>query len=252
METHEPWQLAALLVAGVAAGFINVVAGGGSLLTMPLLIFLGLPESTANGTARVAILIQNASAVVAYRRAGRLDWGLFRPMLAPVLLGACVGAMVASRLPDTGFRIVLGWVMLACAAIVALDPSKLYARGQRPEPRLSAGRLWPTLFVIGLYGGMIQAGVGYLILGGLTLVLGLRLLEANILKVVLVFVYTPLAIAAFLFEGRLDFGLGLVLAAGQAVGGYLGAHAALARGEGFIRLILLLVVIASGLKLLLD
>jgi uncharacterized membrane protein YfcA len=165
-------------------------------------------------------------------------------------LGALLGSAVASRLPDSGFRHLLGWVMLGCALLVAFNPRGLYARGERAEPRMSAQRVWPTLLVIGLYGGMIQAGVGYLILGGLTLVIGLPLLQANILKVALVFAYTPIALGAFLLEGRLDPALGLILAAGQALGGYLGARAALARGEGLIRIFLLAVVVASALKLL--
>ena len=94
--------------------------------------------------------------------------------------------------------------------------------------------------------------MGYLILGGLTLVLGLPLMKANVLKVVLVLTYTPIALVAFLLEGRLDLGFGVLLALGQALGGYLGARAALSRGEGLVRVILIIVVLASALKLLFE
>ncbi|MGD8861544.1 MAG: sulfite exporter TauE/SafE family protein [Myxococcales bacterium] len=246
------WQLFALLSVGVAAGFVNVVAGGGSLLTMPLMIFLGLPETTANGTARVAIFVQNASAVVAYRRAGGLDLSQVKPLLLPAILGAVGGAAIASRLSDEGFRDALGVVMLGCAVLVAASPGGLFAAGERRAPRMGAMRVWPIMFAIGVYGGAIQAGVGYLILAGLTLGLGLPLVEANILKILVVFAYTPIALVVFFRHGQVDLVAGLALAAGQALGGYLGARAALRRGERLIRILLLVAVIASALKLLID
>jgi uncharacterized protein len=246
-------QVAALLCVGVAAGFVNVVAGGGSLLSVPLLIFLGLPETTANGTSRLAILTQSISAVVAYERAGRIDRVLLRRLSPPALLGAAAGAYGAAQLGDDSFRTILGWVMLGCAAFVVANPRIGGARaGAPPEPRLTPLWLWPTLFAIGLYGGAVQAGVGYLVLAGLVLLLRIDLLQANILKTVLVGLYTPLTLVIFVWHEQVDLRFGLLLAAGQAVGGWLGASATLQRGERFIRITLALVVIASGLKLLLD
>jgi uncharacterized membrane protein YfcA len=246
------WQLGALVSVGVAAGFVNVVAGGGSLLTMPLMIFLGLPETTANGTARVAIFVQNASAVLTYRRAGRLDLARAGPLLLPAILGAAVGAAVASRLSNEGFRDVLGVVMLGCAVLVAVSPGGLFAAREGHAPRMDALRVWPIMFAVGVYGGAVQAGVGYLILAGLTLGLGLPLIEANILKILVVFAYTPVALVVFFRHGQVDLVAGLALAAGQALGGYLGAKAALRRGERLIRILLLVAVVASALKLLID
>lgn len=251
---HNPaLQVAALLCVGVVAGFINVVAGGGSLLSVPLLIFLGLPETTANGTSRLAILTQSISAIAAYQRAGRIDRGLLLRCSAPALLGAGVGAYAATQLADDSFRAVLGWVMLGCAGFVVANPKLGATQAGAPlQPRLQPVWIWPTLFAIGLYGGAIQAGVGYLVLAAFVLLLRVDLVQANILKVVLIGLYTPLTLAIFLWQGQVDLWLGLVLAAGQAVGGWVGAAATLQRGERFVRVTLALVVIASGLKLLLD
>jgi uncharacterized membrane protein YfcA len=251
---HNPGlQVAALLCVGVAAGFINVVAGGGSLLSVPLLIFLGLPETIANGTSRLAILTQSVSAVVAYERAGRIDRTLLVRFSLPALLGAGVGAYGATQLADDSFRAILGWVMLGCAVFVVSNPGLGAAQAGAPAAaRLGRAWVWPTLFAIGLYGGAIQAGVGYLVLAALALLLRVDLVQANILKVVLIGLYTPLTLAIFVWQGQVDLWLGLVLAAGQAVGGWLGAAATLQRGERFIRITLAVVVIASGLKLLLD
>lgn len=252
METAlEPWAFAALLGAGVAAGFINVLAGGGSLITMPLLIFLGLPANTSNGTARVAIFVQNLSAMARYRRAGRLDLSMLARLAPAALIGALCGAALAHYIGDAGFKRVLGWVMLGCAVLVVLNPKAAIVRAAEGTRRdLRAARVWPVLFVIGFYGGLVQAGVGYLILAGLTMALGLELVEANILKVVIVFVYTPIALAVFFWQGQVQLWPGLVLACGQAAGAWVAASLALEKGAGLIRLMLAVVVLLSAIKLL--
>lgn len=249
--TTEPWTLLALIATGFAAGFVNVIAGGGSLLTVPLLIFLGLPENTANGTSRLAIFVQNAVALARYRREGRLDVALAARFALPAIVGAAVGALAATRISDAAFRAVLAWVMLGCALLVALEPQLSRVRRVRAAgPSLGAARVWPTLFAIGLYGGLVQAGVGYLILAALTFILGVDLVEANIQKVAIVFVYTPLAFAVFWSDGLVAWWPAVVLSVGQALGGWIGAQEALRRGERFIRALLVAVVVLSAVKLL--
>lgn len=251
METSLPaWALLSLCVAGVLAGFINVVAGGGSLLTMPLMIFLGLPEGAANGTARVAILVQNFTAVARYRRAGRLDTQLALKLSIPAVVGAMGGAWVATAIGDEGFRAVLSWVMLGCALLVVFNPAMGSDAQTGMRPRLDPARLWPLLLIIGFYGGLVQAGVGYLILFGFTYLLRLELVEANIMKVVVVAAYTPLCLALFVSQGMVEWVPGLCLAVGQAAGAWLGAAAALKRGAQLIRVILAVVVSASAAKLM--
>jgi uncharacterized membrane protein YfcA len=250
---HDPaLQVVALLCVGLAAGFVNVVAGGGSLLSVPLLIFLGLPETTANGTSRLAILTQSVSAVTAFWRAGRIDRGTLARFTPPTLIGAAAGAYAATQLADQSLRAILGWVMLGCAAFVVTNPKLDRGASAAAGPRLSSAWVWPTLLVIGVYGGAVQAGVGYLVLAALVLLLRVDLVQANVLKTVLVAVYTPLALAIFVWQRQVDLWFGLVLSLGQAAGGWLGAAATLRRGERFIRVMLAIVVIASGLKLLLD
>jgi len=249
VDASSPLAWLLLLVVGVAAGYANVVAGGGSLLTVPALIFLGVPDTAANGTSRIAILVQNVFAVATYERAGKLDKKLLLTLSPPVILGAGVGAAYAAHMSDAGFRTVLGWVMLGCAALVAMPGGVLASKKELPR-RLSARFVWPVMLVIGLYGGMIQAGIGYLILALLTFGLRLSLLDANVMKVAVVLVYTPVALGLFLLEGKLLLVPGLALSAGQAIGGVLGARAAIERGEPFVRLVLIVVVLASAVKLL--
>lgn len=241
------WIVAPLLVlAGTAAGFLNVVAGGGSLLTVPLMIFLGVPEATANGTSRVGILVQSASALAAFRGSGKLEPALVRKLAAPTILGALLGAYLGTQLSDSGFRSLLGWVMLGCGLLVVIDPPAVRGHARR----LGALHVWPTMFVVGVYGGMIQAGVGYLILAALTFVLGLELELANVLKTLLIALYMPLAAAIFLWQGHVDLWLAVALSVGQALGGWLGAVAALRSGAKLIKAMLAIVVVASGVALL--
>lgn len=247
------WALGALLAVGAVAGFVNVVAGGGSLLTMPLLIFLGLPEGAANGTARVAILVQNITAVWRYRRAGRLDLRRAGRLCVPALVGALFGSGLAVVIGDTGFRHVLGWVMLGCAVLVVRNPA--FSNDREGDDAADAGaepgtlRVWAVMLVIGFYGGLVQAGVGYLILFGLTRVLRMDLLTANIMKVVVVLCYTPIALSVFISQGLVVWLPALCLAVGQALGAGLGAAAALRRGASLIRAVLAIVVVLSAARL---
>ncbi len=250
LDAVSPGALAAILAVGVAAGFLNVVAGGGSLLAMPVLIFAGLPETVANGTIRLAILAQNAVAVLRYHRAGRIDIALVRALVPPILVGAAIGAAAGTLIPDSGFRVILGSVMLASAVAVIVGPTRLTGHRETGPPITRPWVVWPVFLIVGFYGGLIQVAVGYLLLAVLTLVVGLGLVEANVIKVVLVLAYTPLAIGIFLGGDKINLWLGLVLAVGHSVGAWIGAGCTLERGVNFIRVVLALTVVLVGVKLL--
>ena len=249
-------QALVLLLAGALAGYVNVVAGGGSLLTVPLLIFLGLPETVANGTSRVAILTQSISAMIAFARAGRLDHPLVRRLSAPAAGGALLGAYVATQLSDASFRAIFGWVMLVCAGLVVVNPQLGRAQGggaeAAPKPPRSALLVLPAVFAVGVYAGAVQASVGYLWLAALLLLLRLDLVEANVMKTVLTAVCSLPALAIFFWQDKVHLGFGLLLSIGQAAGAWLGAAAMLRRGERFIRAVLAAVVVLSALKLLIG
>lgn len=249
----DPIVIAELFGVGVLAGYLNVIAGGGSLLAVPMLIFLGLPEGVANATSRPAILMQAVTAVLKYRRAGKLDGKLARVLLPPTLIGAVAGAVAATYVSDALFRSILAWVMIACASVVVAEPL-LFGRKARdsspPPSALAPGRVWPTMLMVGFYGGMVQAGMGYVMLAGMVLALGIRLADANVMKMILVVTYTPLALGVFLWKGMVHWPFGISLAVGQALGGWLGATAALERGEGFVRAMLAAAVLLTAIKLL--
>lgn len=247
----DPWALLALPLVGLAAGFLNVLAGGGGVLTVPMLVFVGLPDTVANGTYRIAVLTQNASATLRFERAGQVDWPLVRRFAPSVLVGAGLGAWLGTVIDDAGYRRVFSVVMLVVAVIMAMPIHRWLASvdGDDGARTRLLGRPWLIALIgllIGLYGGLIQAGVGYLCLGLLVALGRLSLPAANVLKIVLVAVYTPLALALFALGGKVELGVGLVLAGGQAVGAWLGARTAIERGTPAIRVALL---VAVGLTL---
>lgn len=241
-----------LIATGAAAGFINVVAGGGSLLTVPVLIFAGLPETTANGTFRVGILVQNVAAVYRYQRAGRVHWRRYGALGLAATLGAIVGALMALRLADPSFRNIFGWLMLAVAMLVALNPQRWLHDANPAAQTPLRHPVWVGvgMWVAGVYGGLVQAGVGYLLLGILTFVGRMPLVDANVAKVAVILCYTVVVLAVFGSTEHVAWGHALLLSAGQAAGAWLGAHAALVRGAPLVRVVLVGIAIAGALALL--
>ena len=122
-------ELALVLVVGVAGGFLNTVAGGGSALTMPVLIFLGMPSSVANGTVRVAIMLQNITAVAGFRSKGHFEPALALQLGLPALAGAVVGSRIAVDVPDAVFNAVLAGVMVLVLVSIFFKPKPADGQG---------------------------------------------------------------------------------------------------------------------------
>lgn len=228
-----------------------MVAGGGSFLTLPLLIFLGYAPGVANGTNRVGILAQNATAVLGFHRHGVLDWRLGALATLPACAGAAVGAWAALSIGDETFRRVLAVLMLIAAfsTLWRADspPAGLASSGCRHRPILFGS----GFFAVGVYGGFVQAGVGFLILA-VTSAAGLDLVRGNALKVLCVLLFTPLALAAFAVAGRVDWAAGLALGLGSLVGGRLGVQFTLRRGQRAVRAVVQVAIVLCALRLLLP
>jgi uncharacterized membrane protein YfcA len=236
-----------ILAGGFLAGIMNVMAGGGSLITLPLLIFAGLPANVANGTNRVAILLQNVSAVASFRRRGLRPGRRAWVLMVPTLVGAAVGARVAVELDETVLRRAIG-VILVVMLVPVLRPARRRGDGVIDPP--SSPWMWPVYAIIGAWGGFIQVGVGFLYLAFFTGLHRMDLVRANLLKVFFVLGYSVLALALFLLSGQVSLGYGLVLAVGNMAGGWVGARLAVEKGEGWIRVVLVVAVLASAAKLL--
>jgi uncharacterized membrane protein YfcA len=240
--------LAAVPIAGFIAGFVNTLAGSGSLLTLPLLILLGLPANVANGTNRVGVLMQNVVAVTTFRRRGALELTGSWKLVLPSLVGGIVGAMLAVDLDEVQLRYTIGVLMIVLVILMLLNPERWIAdHATRREPRLFVEV--PLFFLIGVYGGFIQVSVGLFLLAGLVLGAGYNVIGANAMKNLIVFVFTAAALVVFVLNDQVVWTLGLLLGAGQSLGAWIAARTAIKRGAGFVRYTVIVIVALSAIAL---
>lgn len=251
MET-DLWQVGLLVAVGVISGFLNVIAGGGSLLTVPVMVFLGIPGPVANGTNRIAILAQNAAAIATFARRGLSEFRLSLSLSACAIPGAVVGALLGVHLDGVWFNRALAVTMVGVMLIMHFDKgaAKHDANHQPTRRQMFQGHL--LMLGVGFWGGFIQVGVGFIIMPVLNRVMGLDLVRTNMHKVFIIGAYTIAALLVFASQIELLWIIGIALAVGHAIGGYFGAHFSIRGGEKLIRTILNLVLIAFVIKLLFD
>jgi len=220
---------------GVAAGILNVVAGGGSFLTLPTLIFLGLPHDVANGTNRLAILIQTSGATASFQRAGELPARLVAGLGLAAVLGAGLGSALALRVGEATFLRTLATVMVAFTLLQFLSHGKGPA-AEKPTPERAGPALFAGFLLVGFYGGFVQAGVGFLSLA-MTSRAGLGLVPGNAIKVACILLFSVVSLAVFTSAGVVDWRTGLTLGAGTFVGALLGVRITLRAGERALRFV---------------
>ncbi len=236
---------ALLLVAvGFVAGALNVIAGGGSFLTLPVLIFLGLPAGLANGTNRVGIVLQNVVAVERFDTYGVLDRRSILWAALPATCGAAFGTWAALSISDNAFERMLAVLMVVFALVSLWSPKK----GKTVPQTRGSFALGVGFFVVGMYAGFVQAGVGFLILA-VTSLAGLDLVRGNAVKVLSILCASILSLAIFAWQGQVDWLLGLALAIGMMIGGALGARMTVRGGHRFIRFVVTATVIVFAVKL---
>lgn len=244
----ELFNLLILFTVGCLAGLINVTAGGGSTLTLPVLIFLGLDGVTANGTNRIAIFIQSVSSVYSFKREKYFHLRESLILSAYTLPGAIIGAFFAVKISGALFEKLLGLIMiLIILSMIIPSKKKNYSGGETGRKSIW---VYLSMFGIGFYGGFIQVGVGYLLMAALHQLMKLNLVYVNMHKVFVVFVFTIPALLIFIFSGNVNWFLGFILAAGNALGGWWGAKFSVRKGEKFIKIILAVSVLIMALKLL--
>jgi uncharacterized protein len=224
----------ALFAVGAVSGLVNVVAGGGSFLTLPMLIFMGLPATVANATNRVGVVVQNVGAAWGFQRYRVLHWGWALRSSLPAALGAIAGTWAALAVSDQAFETLLALLMIGITlwSLLRRAPAVVDRRREREHP----GGIVLTLsfFLIGVYGGFVQAGVGFLILAATTFA-GLDLVRGNAIKVVNILVFTGLSLAIFASQGVVDWAAGATLAAGNLLGAAIGVRVAVLKGHAWLR-----------------
>ena len=219
--------------------------------TMPMLIFLGLPAAEANGTNRIGLLIQDLVGIVSFRSKGYFYPKIGLLLGIPAILGSIFGARVAITISGELFEKILGVVMIIVLIIILTRPEKRFIKEIDSENwsiiRLVVAVL--VFFGVGFYGGFIQAGVGFIIIVALTLITGMSLVKVNCLKVLIILIFTISSLLVFLINGKVNLLLGLTLAAGSAIGAYLGSIFAITKGDKWIRIFLIITIVAMSAHL---
>lgn len=260
MTFSEPASWAVLLLVGFVAGAINTLAGGGSFLTLPVLIFLGLPPTLANGTNRVAIVLQNVGSIWGFQRHRVLDWRWALAASVPATAGAALGAWLALVVGDETFKNLLAVFMVVISLWTLFDPfsrRREAALAEDGAPQTiswrdaPAARRWSltlAFFVVGVYGGFVQAGVGFLILTATTLA-GFDLVRGNAVKGVAILCLSLLALGIFASQGEVDWATGGILAIGMVAGSLLGVRLTVLKGHRWVKRVVTAAILVFAVKL---
>ena len=243
------YNLLWLILVGFIAGFINTVAGGGSLLTLPVLIFLGLPPAVANATNRIGILLQTFAGAVGYSSKGVKTFPFSIYCGIAALFGSLIGAQIAIDIKGDTFNKILAIVMIVVVLLIVL---KRHLSFNHIAERLQGKYLIVSciaFFFMGIYGGFINAGIGFVLLLFLQYYNGMSLVKANATKVVIVSIYTAAAIVLFIIHDKINWTYGVLLAIGNMAGGWISSRLAVKKGDNYIKIFLIVMVSLMAIKL---
>ena len=242
-------EIVVIIFAGVVVGFINTLSGGGSVISLSLLLILGLPANIANGTNRVSIFFQTLSSVGSFTRQKMFD--NLRPvwLAIPATAGAIAGAYLAVDVKTRVIEIAMAVAMVIMVFFLFYKPDKWLK--EKPSMLSQQLKWWQFLifFVVGFYGGFIQVGVGYFLLMALVLGVGYDLVKANAVKNLIVFFYAIFALLVFMIDGKVNYLYGCILSVGSMIGAWIASYLAVKKGAGFIRAVILLSVVLTILQI---
>ena len=243
------FEIGGLILIGFIAGGINTMAGGGSLLTLPILIFLGLPPNIANGTNRIAILFQNIFTTAGFKSKGIITFPFSIYLGISALIGSIIGAQIAIDIKGDIFNKILAILMVIIVFYMLFKPKSILLK---VAEKTTGKHLWISIvlfFFVGVYGGFIQAGVGFIILLILSSVNNLSLVKSNAVKVTVVLIYTIASVGVFVYNDKINWEMGLTLAIGNSIGGWFASRWSVKKGDGLVRKFLIVMVIIMAIKL---
>jgi uncharacterized membrane protein YfcA len=243
-------ELIVLLVVGIISGFLNVMAGGGSMLTVPLMIFMGIPGHIANGTNRIGIMVQNITATVAFYKKGFSNFKLSLSLAAFTIPGAIAGAYLASNIEGKDFNRLLVVLMIIVMIMMATGSSKNPSKKTEKitKKKLVYGHL--LMVAAGFWGGLIQIGVGFILMPIMHRVMGMDLVTTNSHKVFITLIFSIAALLVFSSQLELLWSAGIALAIGNSIGGWFATSFQIKQGAGTIKWVLNIVLVAFIIKLL--
>lgn len=243
------FEITALILSGLLVGFINTLAGGGSIISLSVLMMLGLPATVANGTNRIAIAVQNLTAVSSFKHQKVLDTKKGIWLAIPAVVGSVIGAWIAADINQQVFEYAVGIIMLIMMFFILYKPQRWIKEHADLVNKKVTWLQIVIFFFIGMYGGFIQIGVGYFLLAAIVLGAGYELVKANAIKVFIVLLYTPFAIVVFFFNNQIDWAYGLVMTIGNVAGAFLASKMAVSWGAGFVRWVIVAVILLTAAHL---
>ncbi|HCQ15166.1 MAG TPA: hypothetical protein DIU20_02820 [Cryomorphaceae bacterium] len=242
-----------LFGGGLLAGVINTLAGNGSAITLSLLIFTGMPANVANATNRIGALLQTFTAVVSLRRTKRTGL-MFRDsfwFIIPSILGSIIGAFLAVDIDPDVLQYTIGGFMVILLFTLLNKPKK-WLKATNVSKSHKTTFNWIAIFLTAVYGGFIQMGIGIILLSVLVLVAEYSLRDANIIKLVLTFIFVVPAFFIFWFSGDMRWEPGFAMALGQGIGAVVGARYILymPKANLYVRWLLIVILSVSAVVLL--
>lgn len=247
------WEWIFIILAGILTGVINTLAGSGSLITLPIFIFLcGLPAPVANGTNRIGALFQSATAVYGFWKSGSSNFKGAEWLVIPAIIGAALGAWIATTLDKEAMFRAIGFLMLFMLVVLIINPKRWIRESAASSSQNKKPLSIFVFFIIGIYGGFIQAGVGIMLLAGLVLMARYSLIAANSIKLLIVLLFNIPVLAIFLWYHQVHIGWGVVMAICQSIGAVLGVRFAskVPNANIWIHRLLIVIVCISAIKFL--
>lgn len=244
-------QYAAFFVLGAIVSLINSIAGGGSSLSLPIMIFLGMPATVANGTNRIGLIIGNISSVANLAKHGYLNKKIFFQLLIPTIVGSLVGACFLVQIGDKAFQAILAIVICLVVVMSNLRKDILGKPPETPPQKLTLkGAL--GFAAVAVYGCIVQVGVGFVQIFSLTRYTGLDAIHVNALKNCLTTVFLIISTTFLAIAGKVNWPIAIVMAAGAWLGGYLGSSLQRKKGNKFIERTISVCSISMALYLIVD
>ena len=245
MEVNE---IILLFLCGLLSGAINTIAGGGSLITLPILIFMGLPPTVANGTNRIQLIFQNISAVYGFKSKG-ISYFKFSGWLSlSSLIGAIIGATIAVNFPEELFKKLLSIIMILVMISFFIKKKRNKILDQKNKIRNKILSFF-LFFLVGIYGGFIHAGVGFFMILILSKINELKISHSNSIKVFVALIFSITAFLIFLFDDKINWIYGINLGIGSALGGWVASRWSYNKSDFAMKILLSVIIIAMSIKL---
>jgi len=238
-----------LIISGIAVGFVNTLAGGGSAISLSVLMMMGLSPAMANGTNRIAIIMQNIAAVGSFKKQKVLDSKKSLLLSIPAVLGSLIGAWLAVDIQKEIFEKAMGLILIVMLIFMFYKPKNWVQENVELVNKPLTWKQYALFFLIGMYGGFIQVGVGYFLLAALVLGAGYELVKANAAKVFIVLIYMSSSVFIYVYHDLIHYGMGFTLAIGTVIGALIASRLAVKKGAKVIRWFILVIIVFTCLHL---